>query len=357
MKFPKVLLWLALLAVMAGVAYWLFQARSGQGEGDETEAPAPVEVAKIERKTLAEPVTAYGSVIGQPARVQVISSAFETRVIHVLVAPGQTVKKGDALAEIEPSMAAQLELRQAMNAAEAAKRDLEQTRSQFDLKLATNQDLGAAQKAANDAEMQLASLQQSGLGTDNRVRAEKDGIVEKVDAQNGQIVPSGGALVETVAADDIEVKLGVEPEDLEILKEGTPVEIAPVQGGNTVRGQVRLVTHRMNSDTQLVDVYVSLPPGSGLLLDSYVEGTFNRIADGVLVAPLTAVESDEEGYCVFTVQDKKAVRHAVDPGLEAGGEMEITGTDLREGQTVVTVGSRELNDGDEVKTDGESKGQ
>ena len=299
-------------------------------------------------------MTAYGSVIAQPARVQVIAAAFETRVKHVLVAPGQAVRKGDPLVEIEPSAAARLQMRQAVNAANATKRDLDQTRSRFNLKLATNQDLGAAEKVANDAELQLASLQQAGLGTDDRMRAELNGIVAKVDVQNGQIVPSGGAQVETVAADDIVARLGVEPEDLSILKEGTAVEIIPVQGGKAVHGTVALVTHRTNTDTRLTDVYVALPQGSGLLLDSYVKGEFNRIATDVLVVPSTAVQSDESGYCVFTIEGKKAVRRGVTPGCGSQSELEVSGTELREGQTVVTVGSHELQDGDEVAPRGEA---
>jgi len=356
MKFAKPLLLLTLLLAVAGGIYWLVQARKDHGgdAGDEKEAPAVVEVAKIERKSLSQPVDAYGSVIAQPARVQVVAAAFEVRVRHVLAAPGQAVKKGDPLAEIDPSAASQLQLRQAMNTAGAATRDLAQTQSRFNMKLATNQDLGAAQKAANDAALQLASLQQAGLGGDNEVRAEMDGIVEKVDVQNGQIVPSGGALVETVAADDIEAKLGIEPEDLDALREGTPVEIAPVQGGNAVEGRVRLVTHRTNTDTRLVDVYVSLPQGSGLLLDSYVKGTFQRTAAAALVVPRAALESDEDGYCVFAVENKKAVRCAVQPGLEAGEEMQVTGTGLHEGQTIVTTGGRELKDGDDVALPGET---
>jgi multidrug efflux pump subunit AcrA (membrane-fusion protein) len=120
---------------------------------------------------------------------------------------------------------------------------------------------------------------------------------------------------------------------------------------------VRLVTQATSTDTRLVDVYVSLPPGSGLLLNSYVKGTFNRVADGALVAPSAAVEADEDGYCVYTVEDKKAVRQAVEPGLEADGEVELTGTGLAEGQTVVTTGGREVKDGEEVETAAEGAGK
>jgi len=352
MKFKKALPWLALLAVVAAGIHWfsLTQSQHSEAETGKDESPTQVEVSTIQRKTIGETLTAYGSVIAQPSRIQVVAVSFETCVSHILVAPGQAVRKGDPLVEIEPSVAAQLQLHQAMNAAAAAKRALEQTRSRFSLKLATNQDLDATQTAEIDTQLQLTSLQQAGLGTDNRVRSTLDGIVAKVDVQDGQIVATGGALVETIAADDIEVKLGIETEDVSLLKERTGITITPVQGGRTIQGRVRLITHRTNNDTRLVDVYVSLPRESGLLLDSYVSGSFQRIAEQALVVPRAALQSDEHGYCVFTVHDNKAVRQPVQPGIVSGGEIEVTGTGPRQGDTVVTVGSHELSDGDEVRT-------
>jgi RND family efflux transporter MFP subunit len=356
MRKGKIIFWIVLIAVLA--AGYFFVSREGGSDATvdaDKDAPVPVSVASIRRATISEPVTAYGSVVAQPARLEILAAAFETRVRHILVAPGQVVRKGDALVEAQPSAAAELQWRQAANAADAATRDLEQTRARFDMKLATNQDLGTSEKEANDAQLQLDSLKQAGLGSDNLLRAGSDGIVAKVDAQDGQVVPVGGALLETVAADAIEAKLGIEPGDMGLLKPGTPVEIAPVQGGPAVQGAVRLVTLRTDTDTQLVDVYVSLPQGSGLLLDSYVKATFHRVAQNALVAPSASLEQGEDGFCVFTVSDQKAVRQSVVQGLQDGDSVEVTGTGLHEGQTVVTTGAHELEDGDALTTGGEAR--
>src|SRR5438552_5304541 len=94
---------------------------------EEKKGVAHVEVAKVERKTIAETVTTYGSIIAQPGKIHSVSVAFETRVRHILVAPGQFVAEGDPLVESEPSPAALLQLQQARNAAEAARKDLKQT--------------------------------------------------------------------------------------------------------------------------------------------------------------------------------------------------------------------------------------
>src|SRR5207247_2482924 len=86
-------------------------------EQQKTESVAQVQVAKLERKTITEKVIAYGSVVAQPGKTHSISIAFETRVRHVLVSPGQFVHENDPLIEIELSPGAQVQFQQAKNAA------------------------------------------------------------------------------------------------------------------------------------------------------------------------------------------------------------------------------------------------
>src|SRR2546421_9714659 len=181
--------------------------RFGLGKEEKAAGPVPqVQVAKIERKTITEKVIVYGSVVAQPGKTHSVSIAFETRVRHILVAPGQFVTENDPLIEIELSPGAQVQFQQARNAAEAARKELKQTQARFNLKLATNQELSAAEKTARDAEAQLTALQRAGAGGDNRIHSDISGVIAKVDAQDGQIVPAGGPLVEIVAENEIEVK-------------------------------------------------------------------------------------------------------------------------------------------------------
>ena len=46
------------------------------------------------------------------------------------------------------------------------------------------------------------------------------GVIAKVNVQDGQIVAAGSPLVEIVAESEIEVKLGLEPEDLSAAQDG-----------------------------------------------------------------------------------------------------------------------------------------
>ena len=141
---------IAVVLIVAGLV-WIAQ-RFGVGKEEKKAGPvAQVQVAKVERKTITEKVVVYGSVVAQPGKTHSVSIAFETRVRHILVAPGQFVRENDPLIEIELSSGAQVQFQQAKNAAEAARKELKQTQERFNLKLATNQDLSAAEKTARDS--------------------------------------------------------------------------------------------------------------------------------------------------------------------------------------------------------------
>ncbi len=336
------------VVLSVGALVWIAQ-RFGIGQEEKKAAPVPeVQVAKVERKTITEKVIAYGSVVAQPGKTHSVSIAFETRVRHILVAPGQFVPKDDPLVEIELSPGAQVQFQQARNAAEAARKEFKQTQERFNLKLATNQELSAAEKTARDAEAQLTALQHAGAGGDNRIHSDTSGVIAKVDVQDGQIVPPGGPLVEIVAENEIEVKLGVEAEDLSAAQAGAPITIVPVNDptATKVEGTVRLVTRRIDPTTRLVDVYVALPEGTKLLLDGYVRGEIQRTEKDVVVVPRSAVLPNESReFEVFTVANNRAVKHTVKIGAEKPQEMQVIADDLHEGDSVVTMGNYELEDG------------
>jgi membrane fusion protein (multidrug efflux system) len=337
-----------LVVIVIAALVWVAQ-RFGGGREAKSTGPVPeVQVAKVERKTITEKVIVYGSVVAQPGKTHSVSIAFETRVRHILVAPGQFVQENDALIEVELSPAAQVQFQQAKNAVEAARKELKQTQERFNLKLATNQELSAAEKTARDAEAQLSSLQRAGAGGDNHIHSDMAGVIAKVDVQDGQIVPPGGPLVEIVAENEIEVKLGVEAEDLSAAREGASITILPVNDPTTskVEGSIRLVTRRIDPTTRLVDVYVALPQGTKLLLDQYVRGEIQRTENDALVVPRSAVLPNESReFELFTVINGHAVRHTVKIGVENPEEIQVIADDLHPGDSVVTVGNYELEDG------------
>jgi RND family efflux transporter MFP subunit len=357
----KSLVILVIIALTAGMVGYSFnrnsakhpiQSEEGQGEAPQESKPvARVETAAVEHKSISENLTAFGGVVAAPGKTHFMAVSFESRVKHILVSAGQVVQKGDVLLEIEGTAASLLQLRQAENTNEEARKELEQAKKRFDLKLATNQELNQAEKAARDAELQLGSLRKQGIASSSEIHSDTDGIVAKVDVEDGQVAAGGSPLIEIVASDDVEVKLGAEPEDISKIAVGQKVKISLVNdaGSGTIEGTIRLVTQRVNPSDRLVDLFVSLPPGSRLLLAAYVRGDIAIASRKTLVVPRDAILPNESDFILYLVRDDRAVEKKVKLGLETASEVEVIDSALKAGDRVVTAGNRELSDGMEVK--------
>ena len=357
---------LVALAAAAG-GFWVGEHRAAHGDlrGEESDAAtkptdedkpvAEVTVSPLRRGTIEQTITAYGSVIAQPGDVRVLSVPFESRVVQLLVTPGEQVAAGAELARLEASPDALVALQEAKNAAAGAEAELRRVQQRFSEKLATNAELGQAQQAAESSQLKLRSMTERGVGTPQTLKAAAPGIVSKIDVQEGQIVPAGGGIVELAAGNRIAVALGVEPGDVTALKVGQKVKLAPVDRaatGDAVEGQIRVIGRRVDPATRLDTVLVSLPQDAHLMLETFVTGQIIRASAEALVVPRDAVLPQENGgYAVFTADDGKARKHVVRIGLENDRETEIIADDLKPGDPVIVAGNYQLEDGMAVKAE------
>ncbi len=299
-------------------------------------------------------VTAFGTVVASPEDVETISVPFECRVRRVLAVVGQEVDSHTRLIDIEPSPDALLALSDAQNAQQAAQRDLAQVQERLSLKLATKSELSAVQEALALAQSKLQSLQGRHIET-QQLSAGVSGLVNKVDVQEGQIVPSGGPLVEVVPLHRIRVKLGVEPSQAGDIKSGQAVHVTSVEAGAPkVEATVGMVTQQVNPSSRLVDVFVTLPSNAPLKLETFVRAAVVVGTRQGLLVPRSAVLPVDDHYALFTVQEGKAVRHEVQVGLQTAGDVEIVSGDVTGGQPVVVEGAAELENDMPVEVEGAS---
>ncbi len=354
--------------VVVAAALWLGYAlgRSGaakssaskeEDKSSEGRVTAKVTTALARQGKIEKLVTAFGTVMATPEDVRTISVPFEARVRRVLVAPGQQVAQQTNLVRVEPSPDASLQLQDARTTHAAAVKDFEQVRQRLEMKLATKSDLFAAQQALQLAESKLHNLEERGI-ENKTLQAGLDGLVSKIDVQEGQIVPAGGALIEVVPTSRIQVRLGVEAANAGAIEAGQSVRLMAVQmDGAPVEGQVRMVTHRVNPASRLVDVYVSLPDKTPLLLETYVRGQIVVGVKEALVVPQAAVMPEDDKHKLFTVRDGKAVEHEVQTGLANDEDIELLESDIHPGEAVVTQGNYELASGMAVEVEAEAKAE
>ncbi|MEO8426574.1 MAG: efflux RND transporter periplasmic adaptor subunit [Verrucomicrobiota bacterium] len=350
----KTLKWVFSARLLLGVGFagtWLAGCRPNnttQEKGvDDTHVIAQVELAPVVKSNISETVTAYGSVIPRPGATHAVSVRFESVVDHLLVAAGEAVTNGQVLADIEPSAASKLQLAQAKIAVDAADRELKQTQERYDLKFATNQELGQARKAADDARLQLQSLEDRGIETERQVKSQMAGVIWQLSVRDGQIVSAATPLFELIARNEIEVRLGVEPEDAVSLSKDDRVTLFPVHAAEArqFEGRIRLITQRVNPDTHLVDVYVRPPSGMSLLLDAYLRAEIKTVSHEALLVPRLAVLPQGNHDVIFTVENGHALEHQVQIGIKTTNEVEVISPKFQPGVQVVVQGNYELTNG------------
>ncbi len=345
----------AIILCLAAGGYWFYHTKKGTAtkpEVSEAESPAAgVRVELLRMAELSTDIMVYGDVVPAPGAMQVVSVPYEIRVRSIMVSERQKISKGDDLLEIDASPNSRLELEQAQNVRDIAGQKLGHVKELFALKLATNAQILEAQEAARQAELRLESLKKRGVDGRRIISSEESGLVGKVHVQEGAIVPAGNPLVEIIARDRFEVRLGVEPGDGSRLAPGQSVRLSNVDvpAAQESVGRIRKISRAVNPTTRLLDVFVSLPRSTKYLLGEYMFGRIRTAASHGLVVARNAVLPEGGQHVLFTISNGHAVKHIVRVLRETDKEVQVSGTGLKSGDTAVVEGNYELKEGMAVR--------
>ena len=324
----------------AAVAAFLLCGAKG---AEEIPASVLVTTQAPQRGAIADIVTAYGTAMRAFSGSMTLSVPSDGRVMRIDVAPGETVRLGQALLQFRLAAAATSTYAQAASAVKLAKLEKERFARLFAQQLATRDQLAQADKVLGDAEAALAALDsEQGGKSDQVVAAPFDGVVSAIPVSQGDRVPAGAALVTVTRTGGLLVTAGVEPADRGRIRAGQRVRLEPLSGGaQSVKGTVARVAHVLNPKTRLVDVDV-VAAGDLLQGEAFRADIEAGELKGWLV-PRDAVLSDEQGDYLFQARDGKAVRVAV---RRLGGTDAVSVVDgpIDPQRPLVTSGNYQLSD-------------
>jgi membrane fusion protein (multidrug efflux system) len=193
-----VIVLLLIFIIGCALLYWLAKPADETGPDtpvSEPESVAQVRTVKLHKGELKETFTAYGVVLPFPDKLTTISVPYISQIDKMLVNQGQIVQQGDLLLTLKPGVNAMLQLEQARRELAAAVRDNELLQERIRLKLATRQNSVATGLRVEQARVMVKNLLDQGIGNEQQIRAEKDGIIYLVSVQQGQIVAAGAPLL------------------------------------------------------------------------------------------------------------------------------------------------------------------
>ena len=322
-------------------------------EEAEVTPVAKVQTQPLELTDIADTLTAYGSVIALPSNSKNLSVPYASRIERVYVSNGQTVRAGDPLLTLEPSEDALLSVKQAQQELAAATQEQKLLQGRFQLKLATEHELVTSQLRVDQAKALLQDLTARGSLKTHTLKAEKPGVIAAVNVQQEQRLAAGSPLLQWAEQAQWRIALGIEPSRIGALKTQQAVELTLVNRKleQSVSGVIEAITQQIDPLSHLVTVIVKPSKQVDFLLNEWVKAHITLSTKNTLVAPRAAVLPDDEGYSVFTVVDKKAVKHTVELGIETDTLVELIDPTLKPQDELVILGNYELTEGMDVEVE------
>jgi RND family efflux transporter MFP subunit len=339
------------LALVCGLLPFLAACSHGNSSGTQTQGPIEVDTAMPRLETFHDHAAAFGQLAADSRNASSLSLPQPGEITDTEVIGGQHVKRGDALLKLETDPTARSTYLQAQSALQVARDDLARTTRLHTEKLATNAQLDVARKALADAQAALAAQAKLGGASEVAIlRAPADGVVTALDAQRGQRVAAGAALIRFAPATALQAQLGVDPAAATGIQPGMPVTLEPVYaapGAPPLHGTVALVGDAVNPQSHLVDLIATLDAHASLPAGIALSAIIATAPIKAWAVPRNALLSDAHGDYVFQIEHGKAKRVEVKVLAPAGSPVGVAGA-LDPHAPVITLGSYEISSGDPV---------
>lgn len=307
-----------------------------------------VKTAKITQTALSEHISAYGVLEAKSDKVLSLSLAHAGLVNQLWVREGQRIEKGDRLAEITTSPEARMQYFQAQSAVEYATQQVKRSKRMFSEKLATRVDIESATKNLNDSQSALNALVERNQNKLTEVLlAPINGVITLLNITQGQRAQSNDSAMLIASENHLVARIGIEPEEINRLLPNTEVTISPVFNSNiNVSSKISAVNAMVNPNTHLIDAMIDIPTAQAnpLVLGTHVVAKFILPAQLSFTVPRSALLNDENGYYIFTLNNKIARKIYVKKGVEQNDLVAISGT-IQTNETVVVLGNYILEDG------------
>jgi RND family efflux transporter MFP subunit len=322
--------------------------------------PAPVRVAPVEERIVAEQISLIGTT--EPIRESTVASEVSGRVEVFSVKAGDFVKEGSRLSVLS-STDLKLRLKGGVAAREAIKAKLVLANKELDRVKSLKDTNSVAAKQYDEVFFNQSALTQELLSNDAEIErleyelSKKEvvapfaGYIAEEHTQVGEWVNMGGGIVNLVDLSSILIKVDVpEKYAVKIAKRSKVAVIIKSIANQSLSANVVAVLPQGNAASRTFPVHIKLP-NAGLKIKSGMEAIINfKVGEKrkALLVPKDAVVAAGSQRIVYVVNSETVLPVPIKVRGYYGGDAAIEGG-LKTGQQVVIRGNERLRPGQTVQ--------
>ncbi|MTI70992.1 MAG: efflux RND transporter periplasmic adaptor subunit [Firmicutes bacterium] len=332
----------------------------------------PVEVGKIETKTISNEVTYSGKVHAD--KDVLVMPKIMGKISNVYVSVGEEVKKGEKLFTLDKEDIqkrvdqAKVALNQAKANYEMTKEKIENAKTSFERtkKLyeegavskaqyeqakvqASDSSLEAAKGGVNQAQVQYDQALDSLDNTS--IEAPISGKVASVNIEAGEFATTSQPSMTIVDTDKVYVQINVTENIINELFKGKGVKVdIESASSKDILGKIDSVSPAPDSRTQMYPVKIYMENNNGLIKPGMFAQVRldTNIKNNTMVVKSEAVVEENGEKVVFIISDNIAKLRKVNVGLDTGEYIEILGG-LKGNEKLIIKGQNYVEDGSKVK--------
>jgi len=288
----------------------------------------------------------FNAVIAAPNTIK-ISNQIAGMIMHLPYREGTRVKKGDVLVQLDDSLT-KAEHQKAIASLEKAKLDYQRTKKLVPSKLASDEELSAAQTNLKLAKAEL-TLKKIQLDR-SRISAPFDGVISQRLFEPGDTVKANTHLLSLVDTSNFVIKSAVPESFLGFIKKDQAVQILIPAFKQQLTANIQTIFPTVDPKTQQISIEArfsqqepSLYPGM------FAELVIDQIINDAILIPVNAVQYDTEGSWVYSINAKgKSARTRITTGQNINNTILVT-SGLKAGDKIITKGFVGLRIGKKVK--------
>lgn len=307
-----------------------------------------VSISAVSKQTFVHAIDVQGTVDGDENISY--SSKVPSVVTKVLVKAGQRIAAGQVMAELD-SKAVKAQLDAMKKQYELVNTLYEKRKELWDQKIGSEIEFLQAKNQKESLEKNIQAMKEN---LDMYfIKADYSGTVDVVDLKVGQNVIPGMPYIIVVNPSKLKIKANLSEAYAGLIKVGDVVSIHFPDLNKNITASVSYASKTISQMTRTFEVQINLPSDESLSPNMIASlSIVDYQKQGTLVVPINTIQQlDGESVVFVSVSESgKAIarKKTVKVGKQYNGKAEIL-SGLAEGESLITTGYQDLNDGQSLK--------